>query len=216
MRYAISLSVRSATSPKIASLITLWRLVSSRISGRSASTGKVVIRSTSAFTSSSTALASAPSSSCNTTVPKPSAAVEVISSIPSTDCTCSSILSRIDSSTSSGVAPGYGTETRIMSRLNSGKTSCTRAPSDTNPAMITKIMSRFAATLCFAMYATGPWYSSTVPHGSRLVLRADVFGRAAHDATGVPASFTRTSMPFVATVIPATITSCPSVKSPMT
>jgi hypothetical protein len=106
MRCAISRSVASLALPNTASSITRWRVTSCVTSGRSASSGKVVMRSTAALTSSSFTVGCAPRASSMRTTPTPSAATEVTRSMPSRPSICSSTFCTIASSTSSGAAPG--------------------------------------------------------------------------------------------------------------
>ena len=82
---------------------------------------------------------------------KPSPATALTSLTPLRPLSCSSILRMMDSSISSGVAPGYGTETSMKSKASTGNASCTRLPIDTSPAATMKNISRLAATPCLAM-----------------------------------------------------------------
>ncbi len=73
--------------------------------GFSVSAGKVMMRSTSALTSSRALRLSVPRSSSMVTMPMPSDEAEVIFLMPSTPCTASSTRMQTASSTSAGVAP---------------------------------------------------------------------------------------------------------------
>ena len=72
------LMLASGTSPYTARLMTLDLRVCWRTTGFSASSGKVTMRSTSAFTSSSSSWTLKPSSTSMETTPNPSRAVESI------------------------------------------------------------------------------------------------------------------------------------------
>ena len=86
-----------------------------------------------------------------TTEPRPSDTVERTCFRPSTPSICSSILRMIDSSISSGVAPGYATETSTRSIETCGNTSCTRPRSAKSPAIRMNSIRRLAATPFRAM-----------------------------------------------------------------
>ncbi len=103
---ACSRSTRSGTPPWTTTEMTSLRFSTFVITGFSASSGKVMIRSTSLFTSCRTRSTSSPVATSAVTTPAPSAAVDLISLIPSTPVKFSSILRRIPSSTSPGPAPG--------------------------------------------------------------------------------------------------------------
>ena len=96
----------SDTSPYTATVIAGYLLIISVITGSSASSGKVSIRSTSVFISSSVLCISASLSSSTVTEPLPSWAVEIVRDIPSIPLILSSIFMQTPSSTSSGLAPG--------------------------------------------------------------------------------------------------------------
>ena len=147
---ATSRSASSDTSPATAgsgaSTPTLMAGVRSVICstfGSSASTGKLGIRSTSERISASdfcTFLTLSRSS--NTQKPTPSWATLVTFLIPSTLRQASSIFWQMPSSTSSGVAPGYGTVTRTISSSNSGNTSrriVANAPAPTRSTATTSV-----------------------------------------------------------------------------
>ena len=81
------------------------------------------MRPTAASTSSTARSTSTPVRRLTMTEASPSAAIAVTSFTPSSAATCSSILSTIDSSTSSGVAPGYAT------RISTASKASTEVPS---------------------------------------------------------------------------------------
>ena len=76
----------------------------------------------------------------------PSFAVDLTSFTPSIPLTASSITKITPFSTSSGLAPGYGTMIDTMSRSNSGKTSCFMCIRLTAPTRIRTAAARLAAT----------------------------------------------------------------------
>ena len=84
----------------------LWRLVISVNSARSAAPGNVWIRPTADLMSSSARPMSVPEVTSTRTDAIPGAATDLTDFTSSMELTSSSILTTIDSSTSSGVAPG--------------------------------------------------------------------------------------------------------------
>ena len=129
----------------------LWRLVISLISARSAPAGNVWIRATADSMSLILSLMSVPDSTSIRTEAMPGAATDLTAITSVSELTCSSILTTIDSSTSSGVAPGYGTETSIWLKGIVGQASRSSPVSDTRPAARMANTSRLAATPLDAM-----------------------------------------------------------------
>ena len=84
----------------------LCRLVISVISGRSAPAGNDWMRATADSISSIARGMSVPDCTSTLTDAIPGAATDLTARTPSSELTCSSIFTTIDSSTSSGVAPG--------------------------------------------------------------------------------------------------------------
>jgi hypothetical protein len=161
--FASSFRVRSSTSPYSAISMTRLRAVSATTSGSSASTGKLVILSTSALISSRARDASVPSASSASTTPTFSEAADVTRRTPSTLPTPSSTRWTIDCSTSSGDAPGYSTCTWIVSSENSGKTSCRTLKRLRSPATAMKTMRRLAATPFRAIHSIARLIAPTHP-----------------------------------------------------
>jgi len=106
MRSACSRRARVDSSPYTTTEITSRRLRSLLITGSSASSGKVVMRSTAFLMSWSTRSGSSPSRTVAVTVAMPSDASAWISLMPSTSVRLSSTFRTMPSSTSSGAAPG--------------------------------------------------------------------------------------------------------------
>ena len=124
------------------------------MTGFSASSGKVSTASTRVLTSSSTRRGSSPARTSIMTLPIPSEALEVISSIPSMALISSSMGMQMPSSTSWGAAPGYITRIWTMSMENSGKSSTLMLIAAKSPPTISTHISRLAATGFFANQAT--------------------------------------------------------------
>ena len=106
MDSACSLRLLSGAFPYITIETTSRLFAIFETTGLSASSGRVVTRSISAFMSCRIRSMSSPSSISAVTLPNPSLATDVISFIPLTLLRLSSIFSTIPSSTSSGPAPG--------------------------------------------------------------------------------------------------------------
>ena len=100
------LKLRSVVSPLMAMAMTCSSTRCASMVGSSASSGNVSMASISLLTSSRTSRMEAPSMISMVTVPRFSLARETMRSTSFTPSTASSILMQMDSSTSSGVAPG--------------------------------------------------------------------------------------------------------------
>ena len=146
-RSPIRFKVNSSRSPAMATLMTCFSTNTSSIKGFSASSGKVSMASTAALISSRASDMSVPGSSSAMTVPRPSAAVDVIFLMPSMLSIDSSTLIQTPSSTSAGAAPRYSTFTEIMSVLTVGNTSRLAELSPVKPATTIPMTRRLAATL---------------------------------------------------------------------
>ena len=141
-------SCSGSTAPDTTTSVTRSRHAPRRTLGSSASSGKVVIASTAACTSSVARAMSQPGSNSSEIDARPSVDCASVLSTPSTLNNAGSRICTIALSTSAGPAPSQTTLTVTLSTTTSGK-NCARIlgkakkPSDTNTTK-----SRFAAVLC--------------------------------------------------------------------
>ena len=151
---AMSKRDHSSISPYKASRTTSLLLVFRLIRGLSASSGSEEIRSMPFLISWRDLLGFTPDRSSTVIWARPSLATAVTLSTSSRDLISSSIARMIPSSTSSGLAPGYWTETSTISRSYSGKTSWVIMEAAIRPPMTRISISRFAATWFPAIQAS--------------------------------------------------------------
>ena len=141
------LSASSGASPNSDTMITGSRGSNSATRISSASWGRSVSASI-ARSTSSTALPTSRTDEWNSAKipPPPSESVVVIRSISSRSASASSTFLARPSSTSSGVAPGYGSVMRTDSGVISGKNSLVSVNEATSPPRIVPTISRLIGT----------------------------------------------------------------------
>ena len=127
------------------------------MSGSSASSGgKSAMRSTAVSTSLRTFTLSTRSLSSTVTTPRFSDAVESTRSTPSMPRVASSTRRVMPSSTSVGVAPGYGTVMLMTPGSMVGKICAVKPMADSVPPMSITAITKFAATMLCENAATRP------------------------------------------------------------
>ena len=153
---ANSPSCSTPMGPVITTSVTRSRHVPRRTRGSSASSGNVLIASTTPCTSSAARDMSQPGSKSNVTDALPSRETARELCTPSTPNNAGSTTCTIAASTSSAPAPCQPTETVTLSTTTSGKNCARILGSDAAPNTSITTNNKFAAVLCRVKYDRTP------------------------------------------------------------